>query len=101
MTPDQVRQVAQEIFAERLSLHWSAYLFVVCASLIGGAVWSLVSGYFKRCGETWATKADFNTLLAAQKTTTREMEGIKTALANQNWMSQKHWDLKRESYRKC
>ena len=75
-----VRAVANEIVNQTIFENYRFYLLVVAISLVASAVGAFTVAYFKKRGESLATKADFAEMLRQLKDTTSLAEGIKSDL---------------------
>lgn len=71
------RTLANEILSAQVIEHPWFYILLIAISLTGSAIGALVASYFKRRGETLATKADFDELLNQLQQSTQLAEEIK------------------------
>jgi len=98
MSPAELELLLRKILGEGIQLHASVYLLFVAISVIGAGVGAYGGAYLKRRAENLATKSDFHSLLAQLRSQTREVEEIRSEIANAGWIHQRRWDLKRELY---
>lgn len=84
LSPDQVRQIATDAVSGRaLDDPWF-YLAVLCTTAVASALGSFISSYFKKRGEAFATKADFDELLEQLKQSTHLAEKIKADIQSRH-----------------
>jgi len=69
-------------------------LLVAIAALSGVAT-AFFSSYFRRRGETYATKADFSELLAQLRETTKAAEDVRSEISHADWKSKEWKTLRR------
>lgn len=81
MNSETVRKMLQEVIQQQqVTLTWWTYLIFAVIAVLS----TYVGAYLKKKGETFATKEDFNVLLAQVKKTNRATEQIKTAIARRS-----------------
>lgn len=71
------------------------YLLMLAIALVVGFVAAYVGAYAKKRGESFATKADFDQLLAQLKTTTAVAEEVKATVSHADWASRELKTLRR------
>ncbi|UGB45241.1 hypothetical protein LQ772_14845 [Frateuria edaphi] len=77
LSASEFRRIVTEVLDGQVSEQPWFYLLLAAATFIGGACGAFLSAYFKKRGETLATKADFNGLLAQLRQSTHLAEEIK------------------------
>jgi hypothetical protein len=81
MNPEAVRKMLQEVIQQQqVTLTWWTYLIFAVLAVLS----TYLGAYLKKKGETFATREDFNVLLAQVKKTNRATEQIKTAIAKRS-----------------
>jgi len=81
MNPEAVRTMLQEVIQQQqVTLAWWTYLIFAVIAVPS----NYFGAYLKKKGETFATREDFNVLLAQVKKTNRAAEQIKTAIARRS-----------------
>jgi hypothetical protein len=98
MSAAELELLLRKILGEGVQIHPVSYLALVITSVIAGAIGAFLGAYLKRRGENLATKADFDSLMGQLREQTREVEAIKSEIAQAGWVHQRRWDLKRELY---
>jgi len=77
ISPDQARQIVTEALDGRMSEQPWFYLLLIAVTFVAGACGAFLSAYFKKRGESLATKADFQQLLGQIRQSTHLAEEIK------------------------
>lgn len=95
MSEALIREIAQQIFHEQILLNWKFYLIFMLLILVASCGSAFVASYFKKRGETYATKADFDELLNQLKQTTKSTEEIKIAVSHADWITKEWKTLRR------
>ena len=98
MTPQELEIVIRKVLAEGVNINFYVYLAVLLLSFLGSLVAIFIGSYLRKRGENYATKADFDTLLAQLRISTHATEEIKNQLSRGTWVDQKRWELKKEIY---
>jgi hypothetical protein len=77
ISPTQLRQIVTEVIDGRVSEQPWFYLLLLAVTFVSGACGAFLSAYFKKRGESLATKADFEQLLIQLRKSTHLAEEIK------------------------
>ena len=77
ISANQVRQIVSEVIDGRVSEQPWFYLLFLAITFLAGACGAFLSAYFKKRGESLATKADFQQLLDQLRQSTHLAEEIK------------------------
>ena len=86
MDPEAVRKMLQEVIQqEGITLSWWTYLMFAAIAALS----AYFGAYFKKRGENYATKRDFNDLLDQVKKTNQATEEIKTSIGRRSDFEQK------------
>ncbi|MGO9013997.1 MAG: hypothetical protein ACLQF0_03355 [Dissulfurispiraceae bacterium] len=90
MSEALIREISQQIVREQLLQNWVFYVVLLSLLIIGTVASSFITSYFRKRGESYATKADFAELTAQLRITTEAAEQVKTAIAHSDW-TVKEW----------
>jgi hypothetical protein len=94
MTEELIREIARQIVQEQLLYNWAFYLVLLALLFLSHGLTFVVS-YFRKRGETYATKADLEELIAQLRATTTAAEEVKTAIAHSDWTTKEWKTLRR------
>ena len=95
MTETLIRQIAEQIVREELLENWRLYVLVIAIAALSAVATAFSSSYFRRRGETYATRSDFSELLAQLRETTKAAEGVRSEIAHADWKSKEWKTLRR------
>ena len=95
MTETLIREIAEQIVREELLENWRLYVLVIAIAALSGVVTAFFSSYFRRRGETYATRADFSELLAQLRETTKAAEDVRSEISHADWKSKEWKTLRR------
>ena len=95
MSEALIRQIAEQIVRQELLENWRLYALLLAISAITGVATAFFSSYFRRRGETFATRADFSELLAQLRQTTKAAEDVRSEIAHADWKSKEWKTLRR------
>lgn len=95
----QVIKALAEQISSQVVFDWKFYVWIVALSFIGGSLGTYLTSYLKTRGVNFATKTDFEQLLAQLSKTTEATENIKTSIKHEYWKAQKQWDFKHDIYK--
>lgn len=95
MTPDLIREVAEAVLRDQLILNWHFYVLIGCASIVAGVVVQFVASYFKKRGDTFATKTDMREILRQVSETTRATEEVRSAVGQADWAAREWRKVRR------
>jgi hypothetical protein len=96
MNESLVREIAEQIAQEQIFLQWPYYVLTAALSLFVGFLVAYIGGYARKRGESFATKADFNDLLAQMKSTTELTEQIRSEVSHADWAARELKVLRRK-----
>lgn len=77
ISTSQLRQIVTEVLDGRISEQLWFYLLLIAVTFVASACGAFLSAYFKKRGESLATKADFEQLLVQLRQSTHLAEEIK------------------------
>jgi hypothetical protein len=92
MTPEQIEQAVRDAMATGISFNWSMYVAIAAFTLLSG----YLGAYFKRRGENFATKQDFEMLLAQTTQTAQATEEIRGKVSQGLWLSQAEFEYRKQ-----
>ncbi|APR05841.1 hypothetical protein [Thauera chlorobenzoica] len=95
MSDALIREIAEKIIQEQLLQNWHFYALLLGLLLINSAAAGWVGSYFRKRGETYATKADMDAILDQIHATTEVAEQVKTAIAHSDWTTREWKTLRR------
>lgn len=95
MSDKVIREIAEKIVQEQILENWLFYVLLLAMIAIGSVVSAFVTAYFKKRGESYATKADFDALIAQLEITTQTAEEVKTQIAHSDWTAKQWKTLRR------
>jgi len=75
-----IKTIANEIVNQAILSNYRTYLLITAISLITGSLTAFLYSYFKKRGENFATKTDFNEILSQLRETTKSTEEIKSKI---------------------
>ena len=90
MSEELIREIARQIVQEQLLQYWRYYLVLGALMFLGSAASAYFGSYFRKRGEAYATKADFELLIEQLRATTSAAEEVKIAIGHTDWTS-KEW----------
>ena len=90
-----LREVATQIAKEQFVQLWPTYALMIAVALVVGGGAAYFGAYFKRRGESFATKADFDGLLTQLKETTAVAEEVKARFSHADWATRELKTLRR------
>ena len=96
MTEADIAALAIRIADTSFALHWYQYLLIIACTFVGAAAGAYSSAYFRKRGETFATKADFETLLSQLRATTDMTEDIRRRVSHEGWLEQQRRSTRKE-----
>jgi len=85
MQPDLIREIAEAIVRDQLLLNWRFYALICGLCLLASAAGFWLASYFKKRGETFATKADMQEILRQVSETTRVTEEVRSTISQADW----------------
>ncbi|ENP8356001.1 hypothetical protein [Vibrio alginolyticus] len=83
MDKDLIKTVAQEVLNGAIFNNYQMYLLIIGLSLISAVASSFLTSYFKKRGESFATKADLDKIVSQLKVTTKASEQIKAEISKE------------------
>ncbi len=89
-----IREVAESIVHNEILTNWKLYALLGSIGILVSVVGNLVSSYFKKRAETYATKADLKEIIDQIRATTNATEQVRVALSHADWIS-KEWKTTR------
>lgn len=92
--PDIASKIAEEVAARYEGSQWALLIITSLVAFIAGAAGSFLGAYFRKRGETYATKADLDELLNQLQHTTHVTESIRTQIQHNDW-AVREWKQKR------
>jgi hypothetical protein len=95
MSESLLRELVEKIAHQQLLNQWPMYLLMLALAFIGGAAASYFGSYFKKRGESLATKTDFDNLLIQVKATTIATEEVKSKITHLDWTTKERTILRR------
>lgn len=95
MTETMLREIAEQIAKEQFLLQWPVYALILAVALVVGVGAAYLGAYARRRGESFATKTDFDELLAQLKTTTAVAEEVKASVSHADWAARERRTLLR------
>ncbi|WP_024298167.1 hypothetical protein [Methylomicrobium lacus] len=90
-----VKQVTEQIVNEQILFNLNHYLILLLLIFLTSASTSYLTSYFRKRGENFATKSDFQDLLNQVKAQTKITEEVKTAVNHKDWASKERKTLSR------
>lgn len=85
MQPDLIREIAESIVRDQILLNWHFYALISGLSFVAGAAGHFLASYFKKRGETLATRADMQEILQQVSETTRATEEVRSTISQADW----------------
>lgn len=95
MNQKQLEQVVRDLMSGALLANWHFYVVLLFIVIVGGAAVAFVAPYLRSRGNAYATKADFDELLAQLKQTTEATEKIKITVSHDDWKAKEYKTLRR------
>jgi hypothetical protein len=96
MDQDTIAKIAAEITKHLPTYPWWVLLSAqAIVALVAAGVGALAGGYLKTRGTNFATKADFETLLAQLRANTELVETIKAEVSQKDWAKREWVNLRR------
>ena len=95
MTETLLRELAEQIAREQFLLQWPIYGLMFVIALVIGIGAAYLGSYARKRGENFATKADFDDLLAQLKATTAVAEEVKAQVSHADWATRELKTLRR------
>lgn len=80
MNKELIQQIANEIINASIIGNVKFYVLILAITLVSSAVSVFLYSYFKKRGESYATKSDFDDILSQLKTTTSVTEEIRSEI---------------------
>lgn len=96
METDLIIKIAEEIVNDRIVYNWKIYLIIILLSVVSVSFAHFLISYFKKRGESLATKADFNEILKQQEKLIRTTENIKNEIDHRLWKKKEHDVIRRQ-----
>jgi hypothetical protein len=90
-----IREIAKTIADEQFLLHWPFYALMIALTALVGFASAFVGAYAKKRGQNYATKADFDSLLAQLRLTTAVAEEVKSQISQADWATREAKTLRR------
>jgi len=85
MDSAQIELLVRRVVDGQILNNWQYYVVLFFVVVVGGAVVSFAAPYLKTRGKAYATKTDFDELLAQLQKTTETAESIRVAVAHEDW----------------
>ena len=96
MDQDTIQKIATEVAKHFPPYPWWANLIVqMLLMLLAGGLGAFLSEYLKTRGKNFATKTDFDTLLAQLRANTELVETIKAEVGQRDWAKREWANLRR------
>ncbi|MBS0467197.1 MAG: hypothetical protein JSS31_11035 [Proteobacteria bacterium] len=95
MTETMMREIAEQIAKEQFFLQWPVYALMLAVALVVGVGAAYLGAYARKRGESFATKTDFDELLAQLKITTAVAEEVKVSMSHADWAARERRTLLR------
>lgn len=95
MTETMLREIATQIAKEQFLLQWPVYALMLAVALVVGVGAAYLGAYARKRGESFATKSDFDELLAQLKATTAVAEEVKASVSHADWAARERRTLLR------
>lgn len=95
MNPDLINKLAEAIAREHFLYNWKFYVIACILFFIFGVAGNLTASYFKKRGETLATKADMSEILGQISATTRAAEEVRLAISHEDWVTREWRTIRR------
>lgn len=95
MTETMLREIATQIAQEQFLLQWPVYALMLAVALVVGVGAAYLGAYARKRGESFATKSDFDELLAQLKATTAVTEEVKASVSHADWTARERRTLRR------
>ncbi|RYH65418.1 MAG: hypothetical protein EON54_05830 [Alcaligenaceae bacterium] len=91
----QLELIVRKVISGELLQNWNFYLVLLALVIVGGAGVSFVTAYLESRAKNYATKADFQELLAQLKQNTEATEKIKAEVLHEDWKLRERRVLRR------
>ncbi|AUN95879.1 hypothetical protein [Pseudazoarcus pumilus] len=93
MSEDLIREIAQEVVRQMPPVGGWAYYVILVLCMVGSA---FLGAYFRKRGETFATKADMEEVLRQLTETTQATEEVRAAISHADWHTREWKTLRRQ-----
>lgn len=95
MNETMLRELAEQIAKEQFLLQWPVYALMLAVALVVGVGSAYLGAYARKRGDSFATKTDFDELLAQLKATTAVAEEVKASVSHSDWAARERRTLQR------
>lgn len=92
----QLSSLVSDAISKELQWTWVYWVLLTVLTTIAGALGAYFGAYFRRRGEQSAIQSKFNEILEQLKATTELTEGIKSDIANQDWLQRESNSVRRK-----
>lgn len=96
MTPEQIEVVVKAVAEQRAIADWWFHLVFFLATVVMSAFGAYFGAYWKKRGEHFATKQDFESLLDQITQTTKATTAIRSQIEHADWTRKEYITLKRQ-----